>query len=53
VEKPILAQFSPCVWPNRCAKASSDSVEKPILAQFRPCVWPNRCRSADPKTWLG
>ena len=33
----LVAQFRPCVWPNKCA------VETPAVAQFRPCVWPNKC----------
>ncbi|MBI3564701.1 MAG: hypothetical protein HY079_05850 [Elusimicrobia bacterium] len=32
--KPV-AQFQPCVWPNKC-------VSQPV-AQFQPCVWPNKC----------
>lgn len=31
-----IAQFQPCVWPNRCAKTE-------IVIKFEPCVWPNRC----------
>lgn len=36
-----LAQFRPCVWPNKCAV-------EPQVAQFRPCVWPNKCSVETP-----
>lgn len=35
-----MAQYRPCVWPNKCAKDA-----QAVLAQFKPCVWPNRCSS--------
>lgn len=42
-----VAQFQPCVWPNKCAK----QVEQ--VAQFQPCVWPNKCSTkAEPKQSL-
>ena len=31
-----LAQFKPCIWPNKC-------FQKPVMAQFQPCIWPNKC----------
>lgn len=36
----LVAQFRPCVWPNKCA------VETPAVAQFQSCVWPHKCSSA-------
>lgn len=30
-----VAQFQPCVWPNRCATEAAVPVQ--------PCVWPNTC----------
>ncbi len=30
-----MAQFRPCVWPNKCVQQT--------VAQFQPCVWPNKC----------
>lgn len=42
-----IAQFQPCVWPNKCSK----QVE--AVAQFQPCVWPNKCaKKAEPKQSL-
>ena len=38
--KPVttqVAQFQPCVWPNKCVQ------QAPSVAQFQPCVWPNKC----------
>lgn len=40
-----VAQFQPCVWPNKCAKPAAVSV-----AQFQPCVWPNKCAKPASKT---
>ena len=37
-----VAQFKPCVFPNRCGAAPRTEP----LAQFKPCVFPNRCGAA-------
>lgn len=37
-----VAQFKPCVFPNRCGAAP----RLEPLAQFKPCVFPNRCGAA-------
>ena len=36
-----VAQFQPCVWPNRCATSPA-----PVVAAsgpFTTCQWPNKC----------
>lgn len=57
----MVAQFRPCVWPNKC-KAETQAVaqfrpcvwpnkckaEQQPVAQFRPCVWPNKCKASEP-----
>ncbi len=37
-----VAQFKPCVFPNRCGAAP----RLEPLAQFKPCVFPNPCSAA-------
>lgn len=45
---PRVAQFQPCVWPNRCASVAIIGPCGPghvcaQVAQFETCVWPKTC----------
>ena len=33
---PAVAQFQPCVWPNKCAAGQA-------VAQVEICLYPNKC----------